>query len=62
MKKSYSVKEVEAYKTRMVRQHSKDMAHARLDYYQRGKRDGKNELRRAFWELLRQERAAQEPM
>lgn len=49
----YTVKEVEAFRDRLRRQHIKEMNEARQQYYEMGLRDGKEQLKQALNDLLK---------
>ena len=57
MKRTYTVREVEAWRTRMHRQHMRELAETRLDYFERGRRIGRDEVLNNIRELLKIEPA-----
>lgn len=50
--KTYTEKQVEAYKTRLFRQHQREIDEARTHMYERGKKDGKEQTVNALRFLL----------
>lgn len=48
----YTISEVERYKTRMFRQHQREIQQTKTEWYQRGRTDGHADLLRDIRNLL----------
>jgi hypothetical protein len=51
-KRTYTVKEIDQYKARLFRQHSREINDTRQEWFDRGKAEGRAQLQREIKDLL----------